>query len=124
MARRRIVALAVVMGLVFLAAALSPGAVQFLRGQPTAKAIAKPPTATPAESLKVMKDFKAELLYSVPKETQGSWVNMCVDPKGRLIVSDQYGPLYRITPPIQSGVAKPGPQGAGLGGAAGIRVEK
>ena len=28
---------------------------------------------------------------------QGSWVNMCVDPKGRLIVSDQYGPLYRIT---------------------------
>jgi putative heme-binding domain-containing protein len=111
------------MGVVFLAAALSPGAVQFLRGQPTAKAIAKPPTATPAEALQVMKDFKAELLYSVPKETQGSWVNMCVDPKGRLIVSDQYGPLYRITPPIQSGVAKPGPQGAGLG-AAEIRVEK
>jgi putative heme-binding domain-containing protein len=60
---------------------------------------AKTPTATPGESLKVLKDFKAELLYSVPKETQGSWVNMCVDPKGRLIVSDQHGPLYRITPP-------------------------
>ena len=55
--------------------------------------------ATPAESLKVAKDFKAELLYSVPKDKEGSWVNLCVDPKGRLVTSDQYGPLYRITPP-------------------------
>lgn len=59
----------------------------------------KEPAATPAKALQVMKDFKAELLYSVPKDKQGSWVNLCVDPKGRLIVSDQYGPLYRITPP-------------------------
>src|SRR5216110_1270290 len=59
----------------------------------------KAPAATPAGALKVRKDFKAELLYSVPKDTQGSWVNLCVDPRGRLIVSDQYGPLYRITPP-------------------------
>lgn len=50
------------------------------------------------DKLKLAKDFKAELLYSVPKDRQGSWVNMCVDPKGRLIVSDQYGGLYRITP--------------------------
>jgi putative heme-binding domain-containing protein len=57
------------------------------------------PQATPAEAIKVLKDFKVELLYSVPKNQQGSWVNLCVDPKGRLIVSDQYGPLYRITPP-------------------------
>jgi putative heme-binding domain-containing protein len=64
------------------------------------------PTATPAESLKVAKGFKAELLYSVPKDVQGSWVNMCVDPKGRLIVSDQYGPLYRITPPPIGGSAR------------------
>ncbi len=59
----------------------------------------KEPPATAAETLKVAKDFKVELLYSVPKDEQGSWVNMCVDPKGRLIVSDQYGGLYRITPP-------------------------
>src|SRR6266849_9125510 len=70
----------------------------------------KPPplkttSATPAETLKVLKGFRAELLYSVPKEKQGSWVNMCVDPKGRLIVSDQYGPLYRITPPALGGSA-------------------
>jgi putative heme-binding domain-containing protein len=56
------------------------------------------PPATPAERIKIAKDFKVELLYSVPKDKQGSWVNMCVDPKGRLIVSDQYGPLYRVTP--------------------------
>ncbi len=65
----------------------------------------KPPEATPAESLKVLKDFRAELLYSVPKDSQGSWVNLCVDPKGRLIVSDQYGPLYRVTPPPLGGNA-------------------
>jgi putative heme-binding domain-containing protein len=68
----------------------------------------KAPAATPAETLKVAKDFKAELLYSVPKELQGSWVNLCVDPKGRLIVSDQFGPLYRITPPPVEHAARSG----------------
>src|SRR5207245_10323536 len=63
----------------------------------------KTPLATAAETLKIRKDFRAELLYSVPKDRQGSWINLCVDPKGRLIVSDQYGPLYRITPPPVSG---------------------
>jgi putative heme-binding domain-containing protein len=60
---------------------------------------AKPETATPVENIKIKKDFKVELLYTVPKETQGSWVALCVDPKGRLITSDQYGKLYRVTPP-------------------------
>ena len=54
---------------------------------------------TPAERLKALKDFHVELLYVVPKAEQGSWVAMTVDPKGRLIVSDQYGKLYRVTPP-------------------------
>ncbi len=59
--------------------------------------------ATPVASLKVAKDFKVELLYTVPKGSQGSWVSMCLDPKGRLIVSDQYGKLYRLTlPPLGS----------------------
>jgi putative heme-binding domain-containing protein len=57
------------------------------------------PPATDPQYMKVAKGFKVELLYSVPKETQGSWVSMCTDPKGRLIVSDQYGALYRVTPP-------------------------
>jgi putative heme-binding domain-containing protein len=57
------------------------------------------PQATPVSALKVAKGFQVELLYSVPKFEQGSWVNLCVDPKGRLITCDQNGGLYRITPP-------------------------
>jgi putative heme-binding domain-containing protein len=62
--------------------------------------------ANPAARIKAPKGFRVELLYSVPRETQGSWVNMTVDPKGRLIVSDQYGKLYRVTPPGIGGIAK------------------
>jgi len=62
-------------------------------------------TATPAERIKVAKAFKVELLHSVPRETQGSWVSMCFDPKGRLIVSDQNGGLFRVTPPALGGPA-------------------
>ncbi len=65
----------------------------------------KKPTATPIELIRAKKDFKVELLYSVPKATQGSWVSMTVDPKGRLITSDQYGKLYRVTPPAIGGKA-------------------
>ena len=66
----------------------------------------KKPTATPVELIKVKKDYKVELLYSVPRDTQGSWVSLCVDPKGRLITSNQYGKLYRITPPALGGQAE------------------
>ena len=77
----------------------------------------KKPTATPIELIKAKKDYKVELLYSVPRQSQGSWVSLCVDPKGRLIVSDQGGSkdtkgkgvdgrLYRITPPAIGGNAE------------------
>lgn len=75
------------------------GTFLFLASEPASAQKAREPKATPPESLKVAKDFKVELLHSVVKETQGSWVSMCVDPKGRLIVSDQYGGLFRVTPP-------------------------
>ena len=58
--------------------------------------------ATPAESLFVAKDFKVELLHSAEPE-EGSWVNLCKDDKGRLIISPQYrsanpdGGLVRVT---------------------------
>jgi putative heme-binding domain-containing protein len=55
--------------------------------------------ATPVERIKAAKGFKVELLYSVPSDTHGSWVNLCTDNKGRLLVSDQFGGMYRITPP-------------------------
>lgn len=65
---------------------------------------AKEPPATDPATMKVAKGFKVELLYSVPKDQQGSWVCLCVDPKGRLIASDQYGGLYRVTPaPVGGG---------------------
>src|SRR5690349_22926388 len=54
--------------------------------------------ATPVSRLKVAQGFEVELLYSVPAP-QGSWVALCVDPKGRIIASDQYGGLYRFSPP-------------------------
>ena len=60
-------------------------------------------TATPVDQIKLKKDFKVELLYTVPKSDQGSWVSLCLDDKGRLIASDQYGALYRITPPAIGG---------------------
>jgi len=43
--------------------------------------------------------FQIERLFSVPKETHGSWVCICSDDKGRLIASDQENKgLFRITP--------------------------
>lgn len=50
-----------------------------------------------ADALQVLPGFKAELLYTVPKGEQGSWVSLCTDDKGRLIAGDQEGSLYRIT---------------------------
>ncbi|MEX2579617.1 MAG: c-type cytochrome [Verrucomicrobiales bacterium] len=57
------------------------------------------PQATPVEDIKLVDGFKAELLYSVPKAEQGSWVAMTIDDRQRLIVSDQYGALYRFRVP-------------------------
>ena len=56
-------------------------------------------TATPVDKLTVAKGFEVELLYTVPKAEQGSWVNLCVDGKGRIIASDQFGGLYRFPAP-------------------------
>jgi putative heme-binding domain-containing protein len=57
------------------------------------------PAATPVSAIKIKEGFKVELLYSVPLEKEGSWVASCFDDKGRLIESDQYGKLYRLTLP-------------------------
>lgn len=63
------------------------------------KEFAPAAAATPAEKLSILPGFKAELLYSPAKENEGSWVSLCVDPRGRLYVSGQYDEgLFRITP--------------------------
>jgi len=55
--------------------------------------------ATPVSRIKAAEGFKVELLYSVPADQQGSWVNLCVDGKNRIIASDQYGGLFRFAAP-------------------------
>ncbi|HMP80915.1 MAG TPA: heme-binding protein, partial [Pirellulaceae bacterium] len=50
----------------------------------------------PQAEARLVDGFKLTRIYEVPNG-QGSWVSMCVDPQGRLIASDQYGGLYRIT---------------------------
>ena len=66
----------------------------------TAQPKAKPVSATPPDKMKVAKGFAVELLYTVPKETQGSWVCLTTLPDGRLVVSDQYDKgMYLVTPP-------------------------
>ncbi len=60
-----------------------------------------------ADALVMQPGFSAELIYTVPKGEQGSWVSLAVDHKGRLITSDQSGAgLYRITPPPAGGTAE------------------
>lgn len=51
---------------------------------------------TPPEQFKVPEGFKVELVHQVDSPTQGSWVSLTVDPKGRLIACDQNGGLFRI----------------------------
>ena len=55
-----------------------------------------------ASKMTLAKGFAVERVYSVPRKDEGSWVSMCVDPKGRLITSDQYGQLYRVTPSTEN----------------------
>ncbi len=48
--------------------------------------------------IKALPDFRVETIYEVPLTTQGSWVSLAIDTKGRLIASDQGKEgLYRIT---------------------------
>lgn len=49
--------------------------------------------------LKLQPGFKAERLFGPSDNGEGSWVAMTFDDKGRLIASDQYGALYRLTVP-------------------------
>ncbi len=42
--------------------------------------------------------FRADLVYTVPLDSQGSWVSLTTDDRGRLIACDEGGSLYRIEP--------------------------
>jgi len=62
----------------------------------------------PPQTFQLLPGFQAELLYTVPRDTQGSWVCIAFDNKGRLIASDQGNKgLYRITPAALAGQKGP-----------------
>ena len=64
-----------------------------------ADAAANENKATPVDRITAPNGFEVELLYSVPANPQGSWVNLCLDDQGRIIAADQFGGLYRFPAP-------------------------
>ena len=65
-----------------------------------------PQTTTPGSAatqdpqnpeIEVHPDFEVQLLYKVPRNNQGTWISLTVDPEGNLIASDQSNKgFYRI----------------------------
>ena len=69
------------------------------KSSPSSKMESLTRSATSPNRITIADGFKIDLLYSVPMDQQGSWVAMCMDDKNRLIVSDQYGGIYRFPIP-------------------------
>lgn len=57
--------------------------------------------------LQLPEGFHAEHLFGPSENGDGSWVAMTFDNKGRLIASDQYGGLYRMTLPPVGDTSRP-----------------
>ena len=56
----------------------------------------------PAERLQTLPDFKVETILKADRVKHGSWISMCRDQKGRLLLAGQRGqPITRLT--IQDG---------------------
>jgi putative heme-binding domain-containing protein len=69
--------------------------------------------------LTVLPDFRVDTVYEVPSE-QGSWVALTSDPRGRLITSDQFGRLYRVSLPQGNGPLYVRPLSVEVGSAQGL----
>jgi len=59
------------------------------------------------DKIRVQPGFKLEHLISPSDEHIGSWVSMTFDDRGRMICSDQYGGLFRVTVPPLGTSTKP-----------------
>lgn len=79
------------------ATAAAPGKAKG-KTQPRGAAAASSEVTQPAD-IRVPPGFQVELIHEVAKADEGSWVGLTVDDVGRLIACDQYGGLYRLTPP-------------------------
>ncbi len=55
------------------------------------------PVEKPSDNIRIIPDFKAELLYEVPRKSQGTWVSLAIDEQGEMVASDEYQQgMYRI----------------------------
>ena len=77
---------------------------QGVKDKTPAKPAAKQPPkvekkeATPPELIATLPGFHIELLHTADPQTEGSWIAMCKDHRGRLIISGQPGqPILRAT---------------------------
>jgi len=67
-------------------------------GAPAGTVDGLPPRALAAQELELAPGFEAELVYTVPRSAQGSWVTLAPGPDGLLFASDQYGGIYAVHP--------------------------
>ncbi|NOT31312.1 MAG: DUF1080 domain-containing protein, partial [Planctomycetes bacterium] len=75
--------------------------------------------APAAETIHVPPGFTVQRLHSARPVSEGSWVALAVDPRGRLYASDQYGGIFRVTL-AQGGAARVEPIPITLGEAHGL----
>src|SRR2546423_215594 len=62
-------------------------------------ALAAPPLSKPtADQLQTLPGFKVDLVLKADPKTNGSWISMAKDPKGRLLLAGQNRqPITRVT---------------------------
>ncbi|HRN57838.1 MAG TPA: hypothetical protein PLL71_15370, partial [Agriterribacter sp.] len=53
--------------------------------------------SVPSGDIRTLPGFKAELLYEVPRRSQGTWVTLAIDEQGNMVASDEYQQgMYQI----------------------------
>ena len=66
---------------------------EIVRQRAAKRPAGRPPAAAdpaaPRDAFHLLPGFQVERLFTVPKEKCGSWVSLTVDPKGRIIASDE-----------------------------------
>ena len=73
------------------------------------------------DAVKVAPGFELTRVHAVQREREGSWIAVAADARGRLLVSDQYGPLYQVTLPRgNDGVPTVAPLPLPIGGVHGL----
>ncbi len=68
-------------------------------GRPTRRGDGRPPRPLEPGALALPPGYRAELVHAVSRATEGSWVALTFDERGRALCADQYGALYRVELP-------------------------